>query len=98
MIRFVQLSMIGAPKYGGTVTRARRKASIAPRRPQKPGQHNRQRILAAGERLFAERGYSDTSIDAVAEAFDLLAERPERHSSHPEERIAAPTAFEEETR
>ena len=50
---------------------ARRNASIAPRRPQKRSQHNRQRILAAAERLFAERGYSDTSIDAVAEAVDM---------------------------
>jgi len=49
----------------------RRKASLAPRRPQKRSQHNRQRILAAAERLFAEHGYSDTSIDAVAEAVDM---------------------------
>ncbi len=56
---------------GGTAKKARRKASSGPRRPQKRGEHNRQRILAAAERLFAERGYSDTSIDAVADAVDM---------------------------
>jgi AcrR family transcriptional regulator len=46
-------------------------AGKGPRRPQKRSQRNRQRILAAAERLFAERGYSDTSIDAVAEAVGM---------------------------
>lgn len=50
---------------------ARRKVATGPRRPQKRSERNRQRILAAAERLFAERGYSDTSIDAVAEAVDM---------------------------
>ena len=44
---------------------------MGPRRPQKWSEDNRQRILAAAERLIAERGYSDTSIDAVAEAVDM---------------------------
>ncbi len=42
-----------------------------PKRPQKRSELNRQRILAAAERLFAERGFSDTTIDAVAEAVDM---------------------------
>ncbi len=42
------------------------------RRPlQERGERNRQRILAAAEGLFARHGYSDTSIDAVAEAVDM---------------------------
>ncbi len=42
------------------------------RRPlQERGERNRQRILAAAEDLFARHGYSDTSIDAVAEAVDM---------------------------
>ena len=53
------------------MTSARRKGAAGPRRPQKRSEHNRERILAAAERLFAERGYSDTSIDAVAEAVDM---------------------------
>jgi len=53
------------------VTSTRRKGSARPRRPQKRSEENRRRILAAAERLFAERGYSDTSIDAVAEAVDM---------------------------
>jgi len=67
----MQLILVEGPKHGGTVMSARRKASITPRRPQKRSQHNRQRILSAAEHLFAERGYSDTSIDAVAEAVDM---------------------------
>ena len=53
------------------MTSARREVALAPRRPQERGKHNRQRILAAAERLFAAHGYSDTSIDAVAEAVDM---------------------------
>jgi len=53
------------------VTRAQRKPEAGLRSPQKRTERNRQRILAAAERLFAKRGYSDTSIDAVAEAVDM---------------------------
>ena len=53
------------------MTRVRRKVAAEPRRPQKRSEHNRQRILTAAEHLFAKRGYSDTSIDAVAEAVDM---------------------------
>ncbi len=53
------------------MTSAPRKGAAGPRRPQKRSEQNRQRILAAAEHLFAERGYTDTSIDAVAEAVDM---------------------------
>ncbi len=53
------------------MTSGRRKMAAGPRRPQKRSEHNRQRILAAAEGLFARHGYSDTSIDAVAEAVDM---------------------------
>ena len=53
------------------MTSARRKGAAGLRRPQRRSEHNRLRILAAAERLFAERGYSDTSIDAVAEAVGM---------------------------
>ena len=45
---------------------ALKKADERQRRPQKRSEANRERIVAAAEHLFAERGYSDTSIDAVA--------------------------------
>ena len=38
----------------------------AQRRPQPRGERRRQRILAAAEALFAERGYPNTSLDAIA--------------------------------
>jgi TetR/AcrR family transcriptional regulator len=53
------------------LTSTRRKGSVRAKRPQKRSEENRQRILAAAERIFAERGYSDTSIDSVAEAVDM---------------------------
>jgi AcrR family transcriptional regulator len=48
-----------------------RRRTAGAKRPQKRGERNRQRILMAAERLFARHGYSDTSIEAVAEAVDM---------------------------
>ncbi|MAG31844.1 MAG: hypothetical protein CL908_13230 [Deltaproteobacteria bacterium] len=61
----------GRPERRPTLTRAQGRPAAGPTRRQKRSERNRQRILAAAERLFAERGYSDTSIDAVAEAVDM---------------------------
>ena len=54
------------------MTSTRRKGAAGAKRPQKRSEENRQRILAAAERIFAARGYSDTSIDSVAEAVDMF--------------------------
>ncbi len=48
-----------------------RNRALGPKRPQKRGEHNRRRILAAAERLFATHGFSGTSIEAVAEAVGM---------------------------
>lgn len=53
------------------MARAGTKSRSAIKRPQRRGERNRSRILAAAEKLFAEHGYSATSIDAVAEAVDM---------------------------
>ena len=45
-----------------------RGSKAAERRPQKRGEYRRRRILAEAERLFAERGYARTSLDAIAAA------------------------------
>jgi AcrR family transcriptional regulator len=52
-------------------TKTTTQSKPAAKRPQKRGERNRARILGAAEQLFAEQGYSATSIDDVAEAVDM---------------------------
>jgi AcrR family transcriptional regulator len=47
--------------------RGSRSAKATQRGPQKRGERTRRRILEAAEALFAQSGYSDTSLDAIAE-------------------------------
>ena len=44
-----------------------RSATATLRGPQKRGERTRKRILEVAEALFAQHGYSDTSLDAIAE-------------------------------
>jgi TetR/AcrR family transcriptional regulator len=46
-------------------------SKAATRRPQLRGERRRRRILAAAETLFAERGFSNTSLDAIASAVGI---------------------------
>ena len=45
---------------------AQARSKSRPRRPQERGQRTRARVLECAESLFAEHGYSDTSLDAIA--------------------------------
>jgi AcrR family transcriptional regulator len=46
-------------------------SKAAARRPQARGERRRERILAAAEELFAERGFANTSLDAIANAVGI---------------------------
>lgn len=48
-------------------TKGSRSAKATQRGPQKRGEQTRRRILEAAEELFARYGYSDTSLDVIAE-------------------------------
>ena len=48
-------------------TKGSRSAKATQRGPQKRGEQTRRRILEAAEELFSRYGYSDTSLDSIAE-------------------------------
>ena len=50
-----------------TRTKGSRSAKATQRGPQERGERTRRRIHEAAEALFAQHGYSDTSIEAIAE-------------------------------
>ena len=60
------------------------RSKAAAHRPQLRGERRRQRILSAAEALFAERGFANTSLDAIASAAGI--QQPGLHYYFPHKR------------